>query len=91
MRLVAAATRTTQNTDDAEAWACAGAAVLEALIVRGCTMAAAVADAVEELRSGSGRVTRYNVHCSPGMLQAMYVTASRTYRACPSCLRARVD
>jgi hypothetical protein len=54
MRLVAAATRTTQNTDDAEAWACAGAAVLERLVVGGASMADAVAAAADELRAGSG-------------------------------------
>lgn len=54
LRVVAAATRTTQNTDDAEAWACAGAVVLERLIVVGGTMRGAVAAAIEELRAGSG-------------------------------------
>lgn len=58
MRLVAAATRTTQNTDDAEAWACAGAAVLERLLLgdESATLADAVAETVQELRSGSDRL-----------------------------------
>lgn len=56
MRLVAAATRTTQNTDDAEAWACAGAAVLDAIVARGRGGAEAVEDAAAELESGSGRL-----------------------------------
>lgn len=54
MRIVAAATRTTQNTDDAEAWACAGAAVLEAVVARGSTICAAAEAAAAELREGSG-------------------------------------
>ncbi|KAI8470947.1 MAG: ADP-ribosylation/Crystallin J1 [Monoraphidium minutum] len=54
MRIVAAATRTTQNTDEAEAWACAGAAVLEALIVDGCGAREAVERAAAELGGGSG-------------------------------------
>lgn len=54
MRIVAAATRTTQNTDDAEAWACAGAAVLERLILEGCSVVQALTATVAELRGGSG-------------------------------------
>lgn len=54
MRVVAAATRTTQNTDDAEAWACAGAAVLEAVVARGDSIQAAAEAAAAELRAGSG-------------------------------------
>jgi len=54
MRLVTAATRTTQNTDDAEAWACAGAAVLESLVVDGVTMREAVTRTADELEQGSG-------------------------------------
>jgi hypothetical protein len=54
MQVVAAATRTTQNTDDAEAWARAGAAALERLVVRGCSVREAAASAAEELERGSG-------------------------------------
>jgi ADP-ribosylglycohydrolase len=47
--LVEAATRTTQNTDAAAAWACAGAAVLERLLM-GQSAEQAVAETVQELQ-----------------------------------------
>ena len=53
MEVVEMATRVTQNTDEAVAWACVGAAVLER-ILSGCTAAAAVSETIEELKGGSG-------------------------------------
>ncbi|WIA13004.1 hypothetical protein OEZ85_006614 [Tetradesmus obliquus] len=49
MRLVEAATRTTQNTDAAAAWGCAGAAVLERLLL-GQAAEQAVRETVQELQ-----------------------------------------
>jgi hypothetical protein len=49
MNLVEAATRTTQNTDAAAAWGCAGAAVLERLLL-GHSAELAIRDTVQELQ-----------------------------------------
>lgn len=49
MGLVEAATRTTQNTDAAVAWGCAGAAILERLLL-GKSAAEAVRETAEELQ-----------------------------------------
>lgn len=49
MQLVEAATRTTQNTAGAVGWACAGAAVLERLLM-GQTAAGAVQETIEEMQ-----------------------------------------
>lgn len=49
MQLAAAVTRVTQDTPSAVAWACAGAAVLERLLL-GAGAAAAVRETVQELR-----------------------------------------
>jgi hypothetical protein len=49
MDLVEAATRTTQNTDAAAAWGCAGAAVLERLLM-GQAAEQAVRETVQELQ-----------------------------------------
>jgi hypothetical protein len=51
MHLVEAVTRTTQNTGEAVAWAAAGAAVLERLLM-GQGAAAAVEATVQELQGG---------------------------------------
>lgn len=53
MSLVEAATRTTQNTAAAVAWACAGAAVLERLL-QGQGPTAAVEETVQELKQQEG-------------------------------------
>ncbi|KAF6260730.1 ADP-ribosylation/Crystallin J1 [Scenedesmus sp. NREL 46B-D3] len=58
MSLVEAATRTTQNTDAAAAWGCAGAAVLERLLL-GQPAGQAVKETVQELKQqqqGAGRM-----------------------------------
>ncbi|KXZ44235.1 hypothetical protein GPECTOR_70g465 [Gonium pectorale] len=52
------ATRVTQNTDAAVAWACVGAAVLE-LIVLGATAEAAVREVIRDLESPEGRLAPY--------------------------------
>lgn len=63
MQLTAAVTRVTQDTATAVAWACAGAAVLERVLL-GQGAAAAVQETVQELRQersgkqGLGVVTR---------------------------------
>jgi hypothetical protein len=51
MEFTAAATRVTQDTVTAVAWACAGAAVLERLLL-GQGAAAAVRETVQELQQG---------------------------------------
>lgn len=61
MRLVEAATRTTQNTDAAAAWGCAGAAVLERLLL-GQAAEQAVRETVQELQqqqNGGGECCRW--------------------------------
>ncbi len=54
MRVVPLATRVTQNTDAAAAWAAVGAAVLEAVAAGGCGAEAAVRSALRELTEPEG-------------------------------------
>ncbi|KAG2498090.1 hypothetical protein HYH03_003848 [Edaphochlamys debaryana] len=61
LECVELATRVTQNTDAAVAWACAGAAVLDSLL-RGGTAAAAVEGAAAALESGAGPLA---ARCGP--------------------------
>ncbi|EFJ42871.1 hypothetical protein VOLCADRAFT_97046 [Volvox carteri f. nagariensis] len=58
LRCVELATRVTQNTDAAVAWATAGAAVLEQLLL-GSTAEAAVRHVIHDLRSPQGRLAPF--------------------------------
>ncbi|KAG2433550.1 hypothetical protein HYH02_012667 [Chlamydomonas schloesseri] len=58
LKCVELATRVTQNTDAAVAWACAGARVLE-LVLAGWRAEAAVREVVADLRSPQGQLVPY--------------------------------
>lgn len=74
MQCVQFATRVTQNTDEAVAWACAGAAVLEHIIL-GATAHEAVAHTVEEFAQGSGETLCFPIPPLVFMLTSSPVTA----------------
>ncbi|PNH12277.1 Crystallin J1A [Tetrabaena socialis] len=61
LRCVELATRVTQNTDAAVAWACVGAAVLERMLLGGSALAA-VEQTLAELEGPQGRLAP---HCGP--------------------------
>jgi hypothetical protein len=79
MQLTAAVTRVTQDTAPAVAWACAGAAVLERVLL-GQGAAAAVKETMQELRQeGAGKYIGMIVGGSAGGHKHMGLTSRSRY------------